>query len=451
MTGVGSTLSALMHILRFTSQFFWVLGLSLLAIGAEARDVLTLQQTLAKALERAPDYRGLVAEEIKAHLSEANAKNMYLPKLDAQARHAYSDVTSSSSTSTSTAVHSPWSNSLALSLSENLYDNGDSYRLARISDIQWRIARLNREKGRRDLLRRVALAYFDYSSAAMSLTQQKSQASVLKTQFRNIEGRFRQGLSRNGDYLRIKAQLERAEIAITNQEITLNEKRLRLQEIMGAEDEYDFQVLTPKSGALLGLKFMPVDPLKTAEFQIAELIDKASEIRVTSAQRANWPRLSLKGTYSYNQPQYLGSRVSPADDAYWNLEGSIVLDYGLWDWGSRKRDIEIAESQRLIDSTQQDITRLKVKQALNALAQNSAAVQSTYGKSRQIAKDAEEIYAIVSRSYREGKSTYIDLASALDELLSSRLQVVQLEFRLLQARTELSYYDGTIDEILQQF
>lgn len=421
--------------------------ISLLTQAVFAADVLNFQQTLQRALERSPEFSSLALKAQNAKWASTSAWTALLPTIDLQASYAYNRQ-NTSNYFTSVYQHAPWSNQAGVSINENLYDNGVTWRLAKISDLNEKAQELGLQSGRDRLLVNVAKAYYDFSLAMGTADLQRQQIETLKTQFRTIEGRYRQGVSSNRDYIRIKAQVQSAEISLLSQEIQIQETKQALRLLVGDAEATEFKPLQPKRSLLKDLP-SKISEKATYEFRIAEIQERISEVTYESANRLQWPRLSLKGSYNYTVPQYLGEKFAGVDDPYWNLQVMLILDYRLWDWGTSQRTVRIAENQKRVEQNTQVSSRLKVSQDLLQLENQMRLIQQSYDVSQQILKANQLAYDSLNRGYRDGKISYLDLITALNTLYSSRSQDLSLCFNFLKSRLEWAYYEGTVDEALK--
>lgn len=407
---------------------------------------LDFHQALQKALEKSPDYNSLVLKDQNATMAAKSAWAALLPTVDLQAMDLYSQQNSSAYIST-VEVHAPWSNQAGVTVNENLYDNGVTWRQGQIADLTQNMQHLSLESGRSHLLVTVAKAFYDYSLAVENADLQKQQIETLKVQFRTIEGRYRQGLSSNRDYLRIKAQLESANIGLISQDIQVDQTKQALRQAIGDNEALEFEPLPPQE-KMIKAAVSNINPQNTYEFRMAKLQNDISDITFESARRLEWPTLSLKGGYSYTAPQFFGDKIPVIDDPYWNLQFMIVLNYRLWDWGSTQRGVAIAANQKHIDDNSQESIRIGVVQNLDQLQSQLRKLQESCDVSLQIIKANQEAYDSLNRGYRDGKISYLDLITALSTLYSSRTQDLTLRFTLMKSRLDWAYYEGKVDEVL---
>jgi outer membrane protein TolC len=424
----------------------WICCLFISA-SAVAQEKIDFHEALTRALDRSPDYDIIKQQDKISDLSYGSAKVAFLPELDVEAQNGYYNQGGNSFYNQTTPLN-PWSNLLGLTLNENLYDNGKSWNELDVARLNRSASALGLEKGRQQILLTVSLAFYDFSLSAGALDLQRQEVETLRQQYRTIQGRYHSGVSSDRDFLRIKAQIQRSEVDLATQEISLENSRQTLRLAVGVKEAMDFVPLLPKVAEIDGLQFPSSGAESTFDYRIADLQRQVSDIHYREVQREDWPRLTLKGSASYNIPQYIGPSQSGVDSPYWNVQALLILDYALWDWGIRQRKMQAADYQRSIEFDNQEKTRQQVSQSLNAFRAQVNLYRKSYTESQQILRDEENVYSSLSQGYRDGKSTYLELITALGDLYASRNQNLSLQFNLLKVRANLAFYQGNLNEVL---
>lgn len=409
---------------------------------------LDLNGALRRALEKSPQYRALKLTEKNAELAEKNAWRALLPVADVQAEHSYSRLDEATTAAAGAIAESPWSSRLGFSVTETLYDNGESWRKTKITGLQRELESLNLESGRSRLEVDVAKAFYDYSSAVAELDLQEQQLESLRLQERSIESRYRRGLSSNRDFLRITAQVRTAEIGLLTRRMSIEEARGALRTAVG-DAGADFAPLKPGALAPDDVPVPALDIERVYDIRAARLQDRVSELREEAARRSNWPRVSLTGSYNYEIPRYLGPRRDGLDDPSWNLRAALVLDYRLWDWGRTARDVEIAANTLSIERATREQSRLRIEQDLRQLRDRAEVLRSSLRMSREILRASEAAYRNVNQAYLEGRTTYLEFIAALNDYSASRSQELTLRFGVLKLQADLAHAQGTVDDLFQ--
>jgi len=433
-----------------------VSGLPLVPLLSEAQVAatptakLTFAETLERALEKSLEFRSLKLNEQNAVMTESSAWWALAPSFDLSASHTFLQ-SSLDSTRNTTAGGYPWSTQLGLSVTENLYDNGDTWRLAKAASLKRKSEALNLEKGRARLLVDVAKAYYDFSQAAVALDLRQQQTESIKVQHKSIQSRYRQGVQSNRDYLRIQAQMENSEISLLNQQIQLNSAKTALKVAIGEFEEADFIAVDPSKQSYSGIAPEgEIDPRNSYEFRIADILNEVAELEYTTVARTELPRLSLKGNFDYIIPQYLGTGPdNRSGDPFWNLQAMVVLDYRLWDWGNRQRTVNIAENKKQIEYNNQDKTKLKTLGTLAEMQFQAKLLRASFAANQRMLKANRDAFQSMNTGYLEGKVTYLELITALNDLYESRSKDLTLRINILKLRAEIAYYQGNVDEVLK--
>lgn len=419
--------------------------------AAENPEKLSFAQTLERALSQSLEFRSLKLVQNSALLSEKNAWWNLAPTVDLTASHSYLNYSGQDSRTTAAAY--PWSTQAGLNISENLYDNGNSWRNAEIASLVSKIETLKSEKGRSKLLVDVAKAFYDYSQAVISKDLQQQQTDTLKMQYKSIESRYRQGLQSNRDYLRIQAQIQSSEISLLNQQLQLNSAITGLRSLIGEFGQPEFVAIDPtREKGFPVISIQGLDPQASFEFRIASLQNEAADLRYTSVSRSRLPTVSLKGSFDYVAPQYLGTgKTGTNTDPYWNLQALLVIEYRLWDWGSRERQVEIADNSKNIEYNSQAIIKLNTQKNIEEIKLRAQLLQDSFKANQQMLKASQSAYQNLNTAYLEGKVSYLELITSLSDLYSARQQDLNLRMNILKLKAELAYYQGNVDEVLKSY
>lgn len=436
-----------MPVRDFFKLKFLIYCACLLVVNQAGSEMLTFQQTLDRAQEKNLEFS--TAKRVRENSTFARKRSLgaLLPSLDAKVEHDY--TAHGSSPANADPASKPWSNNLGISVTEVFYDNGDRWRQYESDAVLEKIEALNLDKARSALLQKVSKAYFDYSATAAIFQLQTAKYDLLKRQFESIRSRYYGGVSSNRDFLRIKSQVKRAELNLISQRIAVQDAKSALDLAVGESPAVEYAALAPNDQFIESLKTPKVDASNTLEYKISDLQSKVSELKYRTIERQDWPRLSLKSSYDYNQPQYLGSRMPGADDPTWVFQTSLILEYSIWDWGIRHHARQIAENQKQIEFNEQDLVRLQTMNAIQKLVSNFELMLSSYADTKQIVSDDENVFQSLNLGYRDGKVNYIDLITALGDSFDSRAQILNLKFGLLKSMADLAYYQGNMDDVFK--
>ena len=151
---------------------------------------------------------------------------------------------------------------------------------------------------------------------------------------------------------------------------------------------------------------------------------------------------------SYNNQAYLNSQEPFAAGHQLSWQALVTVQYNFWDFGTRNRNVQIAQSTR---DTQNDSLNLGLQQVhatVDQMMADLSRIRQSYRLTRQLLLDEEESNHLVESQYREGKVTYLDLITSLNNLLDAKVQFFNAYFDTLTNLAKFDYYDGRIHESL---
>ena len=145
-------------------------------------------------------------------------------------------------------------------------------------------------------------------------------------------------------------------------ENTLKIARLKFNRLLGIDLEsntavlpYEISLIVPnKNEKLIEEAFNNRNDLRAVELEIA-----ASQDKMTAAESAWYPQLSLFGNYYYNKPN---QRVLPIEEKYYDTwDVGIVLSWSIWNWGYTSAQVSKAEQNLIILQTKESLKKEDIK------------------------------------------------------------------------------------------
>lgn len=415
--------------------FFYVLASLIFfnANGAQVARPLELKELSSLLIQNSPLLLASQEQLNIARLEHQNIFSRFLPSLDGELQTGWQGQQSPPVSTTRTGV-------LSLGLTENLYDNGKTFLQYRQSQIAEELSllevRIRREASCLDL----AGAYFRYSLTVHLLDVQKRQLKLLEREFRIISEKYEQGLRTRQDYLRFKSQLQRSKLDYVQSE---NDRTLAKNEIARLTAlKGDFEVAVDEK--IINAAALPRELTKTADpvdFQLILAVkrlrikDELSEYEVRRNRRDWLPRASLNLGATYSKDGILGADSTAATAQTTQWKALIKIEYNFWDWGIRRRNVEIAARQAerghqeglaevLNDQNQAERTRLEVK-----------SLMENYELSQEVVKADEQSFEMIQKEFEKGQISYLDVISSVKDLTASQATYFRNYFQL---RTEMA-------------
>ena len=347
-----------------------------------------------------------------------------------------------------------------LTLSESLYDNHTSIIRLAVAKRQREYAHLSFRQSRDDLTVQIAGAYFRYSSSQAQTEIRETQLGTLRKEFRSLSEQYNQGLKTRRDYIRLQTQLQRAELDLIAARNTVAQNGIELRRLIGLDAGSLVEFLPVSTG--LARSYHPSLPEKAAtvdmtfERSLADLQNDVNTRSIELAQRKYWPVVSLNGQITYQKNDYLNPLL-PTGTGYvtpavtpWNWNALLTVQYNILDWGTRRRNVELARVQ----------TDSQWDQLRAGLLSTDAKIQSTWLDLKQLEKSLilnqellkieEETYDILQREYREGRVAYLDLITELNNLLDAKSRLYTSYFDLQTRLVTYRYFErGAYESIVK--
>jgi outer membrane protein TolC len=407
---------------------------------------LTLTDAVAYALEHAPALASArLSVDLRA-LETDNAEARRYPSLDVEADHGlarnYPDP--------APAPETPYTSKLALTLTQPLYDNGETSTRIAIARTNSDVATLTVLKTRDDLVLDVVKAWYRVSGAALALAIKREQRDLLDQQMRQFVIQYKQGLKPKQDYLRFDADAQRAVIDVQSAEGELRNAQIDLARAMGrdvaASEPVEVATLDPAAARKQTLEIPKTVPDVDRSWlvRLAQLEDAATGQEVELTRRKNRPEVTLSSGASYQLGNYLNSPdpIYTHDGASWQV--ALGVKYNLWDGGTRSRDIALAEGSRRAKQLDVEGQRRTLAAQLSGLMIDLGNLAASRALSERLLTTEEESYASLQSEYRQGRVAYLDLTKGLSDLLAARLGFYATHISLLTTLATYRYHEGTL-------
>jgi len=446
-------------LIRIFGSALWLIG----AASSATAEPINLSQALKYAMEHAPSMVQ-AREQIDVREAEVDrAKARYLPSLDLTTSQGYlrsgtqqvkSGTTPDGLGPVVMSTQAPWFSTLGLNLTETFYDNGQSYMQRDISEANREVSRLYMMDTRDSMLLRVSEAFYSLSQAEILLGTNVQQAQLTAKQLNKLEALYRQGLKTKREFFRLKSQAQRAAIEVSNAKVTRRNAEIELRRTMGVPVDAtgitfvtlttdDIQAHDPE----VSTQVPTVDQSYLAK--ITEYQNTIGEDNIELARRRNLPVLTVGSGLNYQVPDYLrvqaGSGAPDAPNSWtWNV--TVGVNYNIWDAGSRRRDIDIAASQKVIQNRDNRDKLFARAAEIAKLMETLRNLKSNLQLNKELMRLEQSNFAILEEDYRQGKVAYLDLVTGLSDLLSARVSYYTNYISILTAMAQYRYYEGTIYE-----
>lgn len=422
--------------------------------AAEPAVERSAEMSLADAVRYAVEHSARIAAgrtlASVASLQEDNARSKLFPSLDLSATHGFEKSVPSPAIEPAGA---PVVSQLSLTLSQPIYDNGETWTRRDIASLTRELAELTARKTRDDVVLEVAKSFYRLSLHDILLGIKRHQLELLDKQFRLMQTQYRQGLRTKKDFLRLKSEVQRAAIAVQDADAVRRDAEIVLRSAIGQEvasGPLAIRVLTAEEAARADPVFPGAAPDLAGAYQrrLYKIEAAVAEKNIELVRRKNSPEVTLGSGVSYANSGYLGGDAPfyATDSLSWNV--LLGVKYNLWDAGSRRRDVDVAEGQRLAQDLQAKVQLATLDAEVASLMTSLQGLQSSHKLNRELMQLESESYKHLEEEYRQGRVAYLDLITALADLLKSRVSYYSTYVSILEGLAQFRYHEGTLYEAL---
>jgi outer membrane protein TolC len=347
---------------------------------------------------------------------------------------------------------SPWYSALTAGVSETLYDNGVSITQALIADLNQDLAAVGFERTRAGLALDVSQEFYSFSLATALLDVRKQQQELLEKQFKSVSSQYQQGFKTKSDYLRLRAQVQRAEIERINAENRILVSTAQLRKLIGEDTPVAFTPLSIRreDDPLRGFPKGTAGLEKTYDFRLSKIQREINDKNVSFAVRRYWPQISVTSALTYTNFGYINSPTPFNETGQFSWNALLSLQFNVWDWGIRRREVQAARYNRDVQDNTLEQSLLEARAQLTTLRADMDRIARNYRLNRELLSLEEESYSNLELQYREGRVAYLDLITGLNNLLDAKTQYYASHFEALRALARHRYFEGTLYEALSE-
>jgi outer membrane protein TolC len=276
---------------------------------------------------------------------------------------------------------------------------------------------------------------FSMLSLLSSLEELRSESlKVLTRQRDSLENSLRQGLRMKSDFLSADLEVKLAKTKLDELRFRRLSKIIEIRERVGQEDGDDREVTIPqhpvpfsKSTNLDSVGQLKVTDL--LEYSLLERQRLQEQLNVAGAKLARRPDVNAK--------IFAGIRTDLVGDDFFSdrrnsksAEASVSLEYPLWDWGIRERQVMNAIAEERIAALRFEEGRLRLRRLVSLLAIERQQLKAGWDLARSIQEQARASYEAFEQSYRLGRASFSDLVAAHLKFMNSREALLTSEIDL---------------------
>jgi NodT family efflux transporter outer membrane factor (OMF) lipoprotein len=290
-------------------------------------------------------------------------------------------------------------------------------------------ARIEQQQARITLAAAIAQAYADLAQLYADRDVAQDAVRIQADTAGLVGQRVRNGLDTEGQRRQAESQVPaaRADLGAIDEQITIT--RNQIAALMGAGPDRGLAITRPSIAALPAAQLPSsagIDLVgRRADIAAARARVEAAAERIKVAHAAFYPDISLQGLVGF---QALGfGNVLKSGSTYGNAGPAFSLP--IFDRGERSGDYRVARADYDAAVAEYDNTLVgALQEVANAVASRNALGQQLSDARASLA-DSNRAYEIARLRYKAGLSTYLDVLSAEQGVITARRREADLSAR----------------------
>jgi outer membrane protein len=431
-------------------RFFSFLVIAFIGFSATAQDSLTVEQAVAYALRN--NYDILLSRNDSAIAAiNFNYRNAaFLPRLNATGTYIKNtnnqrQVLADGSERERNDIKSNNLNA-AINLNWTIFDGFRMFLLRDQLNIAVEQGNLVVKTAVINTVANVINTYYDIVRQQQQLRNVEEQIQLAADRLRLAQYRFDIGVGIKPDVLQAQIDFNNAKAAQLNQQALIDQRRQTLNQLMNAATSATYKVsdTIPVQGDLiLGNLLANLSP---PELQLSRVNIEAAQLNVRLARAQRYPTVSLVSAYNFNRTS--NNQVINPFSPLFNLNRG--LNYGV------SVNIPILNNFTVRQQIQQAelavrFQELQLQNQTSLLNTNLANTYRNYEAQRQIVTTLDSSVALARESlfiererYRLGRTTFIELRQAEENVTTTLTNLINARYNLKVAETELLRLRGEL-------
>ncbi len=436
-----------------------IVSLLFLVSYANAQEIktLTLKDAITFALENKADAKKAKLQVENSNYQIEEVRSRALPQISANGSLTHNPILQTNvidgsafgapGTTIQAAFGQKWTSTAGVTLNQALYDQSVFIGLKAAKSTR-EFYQINEQLTEEQVIERVANAYYQVYVTRQNL-------NVIDNNLKNtgkvkdiIKGQFDNGLAKKIDLDRILVRI--SNINTQRQQIlnaiNLQENALKFYIGMPIETKI---VIPQTEFEVTATAFTAQKPEATSrtEYLLLKKNEQLLEYQKKSVQAANYPVLSLTGSYNYlGQGPEVPWFKKPVDGVYWSDYAAVGLNLHVPIFTGFGTRAKVRQAENKLQSVRVDLEETKLALDLeyeNAKTQIDNSIISINNQ-KENSKLAQEVYSNTNNNYIQGLASLTDLLEAENALVEAQnnyttalLDYKLAEIQLIKSKGEL--------------
>ena len=436
-----------------------IISLLFLVSYANAQEIktLTLKDAITFALENKAEAKKAKLQVENSTYQIEEVRSRALPQISANGNLTHNPILQTNvidgaafgapGTTIQAAFGQKWTSTAGVTLNQALYDQSVFIGLKAAKSTR-EFYQINEQLTEEQVIERVASAYYQVYVTRQNL-------NVIDNNLKNtgkvkdiIKGQFDNGLAKKIDLDRILVRI--SNINTQRQQIlnaiNLQENALKFYIGMPIETKI---VIPQTEFEVTATAFTAQKPEATSrtEYLLLKKNEQLLEYQKKSVQAANYPILSLTGSYNYlGQGPEVPWFKKPVDGVYWSDYAAVGLNLHVPIFTGFGTRAKVRQAENKLQSVRVDLEETKLALDLeyeNAKTQIDNSIISINNQ-KENSKLAQEVYSNTNNNYIQGLASLTDLLEAENALVEAQnnyttalLDYKLAEIQLIKSKGEL--------------
>jgi outer membrane protein len=417
---------------------FFVLS-STNAIGETSGGEWTLERVIEHGIQSSPRLKASSERLRAASLRAERAGLNYYPSLDLTSSHGIGYYLPEP-----VPEPNPYRSQFGLTLSQNIYDNGKTNISADVGRLNRELAALTALQVKEQFILDVTNAFFELSVAQLYLDIGTAKLKIVEKQHRLLKNQVEQGFRSPRDLMRLDAQAQKARVNNISSEAQVANLISQLAVLTGIErglNVTDFALVKP--GKTIPELPETADAAKSFESRLQKIQQELSFVEIDLVKHQYGPQIFVSAAASYGASDYVGSGSQIYERDRVELSAMVEFKYNLWDGGRERKDLGAALADQAAAAATRDESLAILVTKVEALNIEKTKRLASFSTAMRLLDLEENSYQYLEKAYREGKTTYLDLVTGLDNLTQAQLGYARAYFDILELAAQYRYYEGS--------
>jgi outer membrane protein len=432
----------------------------MMGLNANAQKVISLQQAVDSTIKNNLTIRQAQLTEALADQDYQQAKYNELPSLSATPQGGYYFGKSQVADQLAYSAQALNINAQA-ALSLTLFQGKQLHNLILQNKLALDADRTSTEKIKNDLLLNVVTQYLTILTDQDLVKAAKEQLDIAKITLDRAQKNFDAGNATRADLAQAEAQVQSAQLTLTNDQNQLDIAILTLKQYMEMDPSTDIKIEIPDISKLTNVQtvFNATDVIKTAfainpDIKLAELQEATSKQAIAVARGAYYPTVALYGglgtSYSnqaYNYDLATGARLNliPFNSQLSNNFNQFVglnLTIPIFSKFANRTAVTKAKLNYEYAKVTTDLARNTLAKTITQAVLDLESAEKSYESAAKTFESNKEALNVTKQRYDAGLVNTLDYNTALTNYDTAQNTMIEDQYLVVFRSKVIDYYLG---------